>query len=200
MPILSRREYLIALISSGLTSGGTWVALRARHPSRESHLHAEGQAASFSDAAPDDLQALNAVEYAVLVAASERIFPRDTTPGASDLGVASYVDAALARDIGPTWGDGFRDGLQRLDGDSLRRFSVPFVHMTSDEQDALLADWAAREEGARSDDARFVRSLIVATLEGALGDPVHGGNAKERGWRSLGLRADPFAPSEVRRR
>jgi hypothetical protein len=52
------------------------------------------------------------------------------------------VDPALARDIGPAWADGFRGGLQRLDADCIKRFSVSFAHATNDQQDALLADWS----------------------------------------------------------
>jgi hypothetical protein len=191
----SRRALLTALVSSGLASGLTFLVLR-RHPADRARASSDGRKDSVAEALPEeDLQALSAAEYAVLVAASEHIFPRDATPGATDLGVAFYVDAALAGDVAPGWSDGFREGLRRLDAESIARLSVRFSEATSDAREALLADWAGREEGSNPGDARFVRQLVTATLEGALCDPVHRGNAREAGWRSLGFRPDPFAPS-----
>jgi hypothetical protein len=56
-------------------------------------------------------------------------------------------------------------------------------------QDNLLDDW---QDGA-PDQAELVRVLFTLTLEGAFGDPSHGGNRDGRGWHLIG-----FAPCEPR--
>jgi gluconate 2-dehydrogenase gamma chain len=141
------------------------------------------------------LHALSSAEYLALRAACDRVYPRDETPGAADLGVPLFVDRALADARPPPWATGLHEGLARLDATSQRGFGVAFQCAKPAEQDALIAQWAGEDE---TENAKFVRNLVEATLEGVLGDPTYGGNAGGGGWHEFGFHADPFSPSALK--
>jgi hypothetical protein len=187
----TRRELVIAGASAGLAGAGT-LLLKRPHAA----LQAVAQATSAPASLGARLQVLSDTEFASLAAACDRVFPRDDTPGAVDLGVPLYIDRALAGPSVPSWGDGLLTSVARLDADALERFRVPFWQARPADQDTLIAAWSADSEG---DKPLFVRHLVVATLEGVLGDPVHGGNLHGDGWRLFGIRRDPYSPSEVGR-
>ncbi len=131
-------------------------------------------------------------EARVVVAACERIFPRDASgPGATDAGVTIYIDRQLAGPYGrdkyrytrepfadsvPEHGyqgratprEVYREGIRRL-GD--------FAALTAEQQDAALH---AIEGGY------FFRLLRTHTIEGMFSDPAHGGNANLVGWQLIG--------------
>ena len=62
------------------------------------------------------------------------------------------------------------------------------------DQESLLTD---RDASPDPEEARFLRNLVTATLEGALGDPAYGGNAAGAGWVELGFPVDPFARTRM---
>jgi gluconate 2-dehydrogenase gamma chain len=127
-------------------------------------------------------------EYATLAAACERILPHDDEdPGAIDLGVPTYIDRAFAHDDYERWADGFRKGLHDLDVEAANRFEQRFHLLPGDDQDDVLGDC----ESGTPDEIEFFRMLLHLTLEGAFGDPSHGGNKNGLGWRLIG-----FAPGE----
>jgi hypothetical protein len=138
---------------------------------------------------------LSGAEYATLVAACDLVYPRDDSPGASDLGAPRYIDWALSASPRPAWAEGFRTGLARLDVDSYERFAVPFYRATVANQSALVHEWIGDADD--HEDAAFVRALVTATLEGVLCDPIHGGNWGRQGWSALGILPDPFSPSSA---
>jgi hypothetical protein len=143
---------------------------------------------------PETLQVLGVDEYLTLAAACERVFPRDDTPGANDLGVPAYVDRALTARPVPRWTEGFRTGLTRLDARAMSTFGAPFSKLPTAKQDALLAAWEASVE---QDEATFVHALVTATMEGAFCDPVYGGNRGRAGWTELGFHIDPYTPTRT---
>jgi gluconate 2-dehydrogenase gamma chain len=139
-------------------------------------------------AEPVKLAVLTEAEYATTVAACDRILPRDEDPGASDLGVAAYIDHALSTDLARLR-DRFRAGLRALDAAAQQRAHVPFSNASATVRDNILDDW---QDGSR-EHAEFMRILMNLTLEGAFGDPSYGGNRGGRGWALIG-----FAPCEPR--
>lgn len=139
------------------------------------------------------LRFFTAGEAGVVAAACERIFPRDATgPGASDAGVAIYIDRQLAGPYGrdkyrytkppfvadPLLQHGYqgresprqiyREGIQALGN---------FVGLSSEEQDRKLST---------IERTRFFRLLRMHTIEGMFCDPIHGGNADLVGWKLIG--------------
>jgi hypothetical protein len=112
-----------------------------------------------------------------VVAAAERIFPADELgPGATEIGVVDYVDAAVAGDRAGL-GDLYRRGVERLDAEARARAGVAFADAPAEVQDVVLAEL----EGTP-----FFEALLQHTREGLFADPVHGGNRDMLGWRLLG--------------
>ena len=128
-------------------------------------------------------------EMVTLAAACERLLPRDEDPGAIDLGVPGYVDAALAEEAMTSWREPMRAGLADLDARARASARTAFHLATSAEQDEILT--AVQNAGEAGD---FFARLINLTLEGAFGDPVHGGNRDRAGWQLVGFAGDACAP------
>src|SRR5699024_1689575 len=104
-------------------------------------------------------------EFAVVDAASERIFPTDDNgPGASELGVAFYIDHQLARSYGfnardymePPFFHGedvqgyqgrlkrreiFKIGIRELQNYSHQQFEKGFTKLSEEQQDEVLKDF-----------------------------------------------------------
>ncbi len=129
---------------------------------------------------------LTAAQLVTCTAACERVLPADQDVGATQLGVVGYIDKRLA-------GEGrrataarrrFRSGLTLLDDWSVQELGKAFAQLDAPTQDIALASLAAEstEQGYT-----FVRQLIELTLEGALADPVHGGNRDRKGWSLTGF-------------
>jgi gluconate 2-dehydrogenase gamma chain len=188
----TRREIVVAAVSAGVSGASAWLLGQRGARTLGASVAPTLALDSTHVTAPESLRVLSATEYAALVALCERIYPRDETPGAADLRIPQFIDRALASTPLPGWADGFLTGLARLDLGSFRRFGQPFPEARVADQEALVAQWAGESDG---DNPQFVRSVIAATLEGALGDPTYGGNADGQGWKAFGFRPDPFSPS-----
>ncbi len=168
---LTRRAFLGA-------AGG---AIAAYGCSRKSHPrgHIQGRAPG---------RALGAEELAVCEAACERIFPADADPGATRLGAVDYIDRRLSRP-GPRARRvrrKLKKGLALLVDWSRKRQGAHFLDLEPASQDVALASLAA--EGG-DDGYRFVRQLLVLTVEGVLCDPAYGGNRDRGGWKIIGFDA-----------
>src|SRR4051812_38401018 len=82
---------------------------------------------------------LNPVEARTAVALFERLFPEDANgPGATQIGVVTYLDRALA---GPYRGqlEWYRLGLAQLDSAAQRRARRAFADCSAPVQDKLIA-------------------------------------------------------------
>jgi gluconate 2-dehydrogenase alpha chain len=132
--------------------------------------------------------ALSLAEAVTLDAFFEQLFPADENgPGASSIGVLSYLDRALsgpyARHL-----ETYRLGAYALDAESQSRFGKPFASAEPARQQELIA---ALERGAapnfRAVDPKAFFELARTHLqEGLFADPVYGGNRDKAGWRFLG--------------
>lgn len=131
---------------------------------------------------------MTAAELALLSAACDRMLPPDQDPGAVQLGVVDYIDRRLSREGRRVRENRhrLRVGLGRLDDWSRQRYGRGFLKLDGDAQDVALASLAA--EGG-DDGYRFVRQLLLLTLEGAFADPVYGGNRDKAGWKLVGFDA-----------
>ena len=69
-------------------------------------------------------------------------------------------------------------GLALLDGRSREACGAAFADATTGDQDALL-------DGADAELARFVRVVLMLTLEAVYGPPQYGGNRNLAGWTPL---------------
>jgi gluconate 2-dehydrogenase gamma chain len=134
---------------------------------------------------------LTAAQFAAVAAATERILPRDEDPGAIDLGVPFYVDRTLANPDLADWKKAFMQGLGVLDRQCTKNFGKAFADCSEEQQDVMLTRW---QEG-KSGETRFFQILMNLTLEGAFGDPVHGGNKDGLGFAMVGFVPDAPLPA-----
>ena len=135
------------------------------------------------------LRTLTAAQHQTCAAACERILPRDQDPGATDLGCADYIDRALADpELRVQFGRAFIGGLDVLERHARRQHKQGFHELLPADQDALLSKW---QKSSFSGESAFFELLHTFTLEGALGDPIHGGNRGGLGFLLVG-----FVPPE----
>jgi hypothetical protein len=142
---------------------------------------------------PADLRFFTAANYATAVALFERLFPGDEDPGATELGVAHYVDRALAGRYAEAR-DLIRDGLARLDHDSS---GVAFHRLPPDRQDDLVR---SLERSGDQTQVAFVQVSTALVLEGALADPIYRASHDTRGWSLVGFTPDECARPDSRRK
>lgn len=152
---MHRRELLRYL---ALGVGVQW--LEGRSPEqivalgRLIHQHASGQGQSTGETP----LALDAHSNATITVAAERIIPRTDTPGATDAGVASFIDHMLANWYSPTDRDLLLQGLEELDARSRSLHGGDFVDCDEAQQVALLTAFdeevtALRERSESESDA-----------------------------------------------
>lgn len=205
---LSRRKFIR---NSGIAVGGLAVggALGSVIPWRKD----EGKTGTEKVAKIEKnynraLMNFTQAEFKVVDAATERIFPKDDNgPGASDLGVAFYIDHQLAGSYGfnardymePPFFHGedvqgyqgrlkrrevFKIGIRELQNYSHQNFDKGFTELEEDQQDTVLKDFAEDKAKLSTISASgFFNLLRSVTLEGAYSDPLYGGNVDMDGWR-----------------
>jgi hypothetical protein len=76
-------------------------------------------------------------ENETVIALTELIVPATDTPGAKAAHVNRYIDLFL-RDGDPAPRERFLGGLHWLDGQSIQQHGHPFVHLTPEQQTAML--------------------------------------------------------------
>lgn len=124
-------------------------------------------------------------EYRALVAACERILPKDEDPGATDADVAVYIDNALQTPEIHKMKEDVLSGIDALMRRSQRMYQKHFADATPEQQDELLRIF--RDTPAPSGEEHFYTLLVTLTLEGFLGDPSYGGNKGRVGWTLVGF-------------
>jgi gluconate 2-dehydrogenase alpha chain len=134
------------------------------------------------------LVSLNDHEARTAVALFDRIFPADEHgPSASEIGVVTYVDRALAGAYRDKV-EAYRLGFAALDRAARQRCGVRFADCDARRQDALLGEM---EQGTLPDfrvpsQREFFEMLRKHLQEGLFSDPAYGGNRDKLGWRFLG--------------
>jgi len=81
---------------------------------------------------------------------------------------------------------GFEAMLDYLQAQSVERCGAEFSACGAGQQDDLLV---GLEHHASPVMRLLFRALIAFSLEGLLGDPIHGGNRTFLGWSAVGLQA-----------
>lgn len=131
---------------------------------------------------------LTTLQRRTLAAVVGRILPSEGSPGAAEAGVPKVCEETIMDDFFSVVRPHVLDGLDRLQAAAREGFGRDFPDCSPGEQDELLQavdrardrDWRAR---------LFLNTLVHQTLEGFLGDPIHGGNRDGIGWRAIGYDA-----------
>jgi hypothetical protein len=155
-------------------------------------------------------------EYAVVVAACERLIPADDQPGATDAAVADYIDmllGAFSFDPPRIWavhprGSEFhpltpldelawRTRIEGSLGRPERELNGPTVGWQQRYRDgvaALGADFARVDEDEQKRRLRADRDFLMLihqhACEGMYGAPAYGGNRGLVGWANSGFEGD----------
>jgi gluconate 2-dehydrogenase gamma chain len=167
------------------------------------------------------LRYFSAADAAVVGALADRIFPADHNgPGATDLGVVTYIDGQLAG----AWGTGermYRQGpfftpsdtghgwqyamtpsdAYRVAIDSLNKYTEgkyggsTYDELTTKQQDAVLAELAAGTVATFTQITAldFFTLFFENVKEGIFADPLYGGNRGVEGWKLIRFPGDPMA-------
>jgi gluconate 2-dehydrogenase gamma chain len=128
-------------------------------------------------------KSLTDAQWATLDAALDRILPSEPdAPGSRDVNGIGYLDAVLADPRIPAETvTVVKDGATRLDADARRLGAASFAHLSPERRDEVIRGFERDEPGLQ-----WLRLTIPFALEALLGDPVHGGNVGEAGWRWIG--------------
>jgi hypothetical protein len=119
-----------------------------------------------------------------LQAVVTRILPGTDGPGAEKTHVAASIELAMRHPALRGLRPGIERMLDQLDAQAAGRYGAAFSCCRSSEQDDVLRTLEQDAAGGRF----LFRLLIGFTLEGLLGDPIHGGNRDFLGWNAIGLR------------
>jgi gluconate 2-dehydrogenase gamma chain len=126
--------------------------------------------------------ALSDAQLRLLAAFVDRLIPKDELgPGASESGVPEYINRSLGDYLAPEK-TMFIEGLGATDSFARRSQERPFVDLTSEKQDAVLASMESGSAEGFANARAFFNRVRRLTLEGMFGDPYYGGNKNFAGW------------------
>lgn len=135
-----------------------------------------------------------AAEWSALEAAYDRILPSGPgSPGAREVNAVGYLDAVLTGpELDPVFTlDVVRAGVPRLAEAARRAGAASFAALAGDAQDAVLQGFEKDAAGKA-----WLRKMVYFGLEALLGDPVHGCQPGEVGWKWLGITVAAPRPSQ----
>jgi Gluconate 2-dehydrogenase subunit 3 len=115
-----------------------------------------------------------------------RILPGTYGPGAARTAVAVAFEGAMMHPSLRGLRPGIEMLLDQVEAQALQLNGMEFSECTPAQQDELLR---ALEQHPNPGVRFLFRSVIGFSLEGLLGDPIHGGNRDFLGWEAIGLRA-----------
>ena len=125
-----------------------------------------------------------------LKALTERILPSEDGPGAREAEVWRGVDGALQHRVYQGMAPLIHQGLEMLDQLAVQAGDAPFADCDPSVQDLVLQHL---HQSPQPQARFFLDTLIRLCLEAFLGDPRHGGNRDQAGWRFVGLRGEDLA-------
>lgn len=133
-------------------------------------------------------------EGEALQAVCECLIPSDEYPGAAWAGAVKFIDLQLYGHY-RKHRSAYRTGMAALDRVSQGKHGQPFATLDAARQVELLeavekgqapaTDWKA------ADQKKFFHLVLTHTMQSYYGDPRHGGNRDEIGYRMIGVSATP---------
>ncbi|WP_083511707.1 GMC family oxidoreductase [Alicyclobacillus acidiphilus] len=133
----------------------------------------------------------------VLEAVANRLIPKDDWPSGTDEGVVEYLEHR-AQEEPNTWMHLLEPGLRQLDSEAITRYGLPFTHLETNGQDALLQ---AVEHGEVKDwpvsAKSFFATLLEFAMEGYYGSPLQGGARERASWKMVGFRPGPISGTDL---
>jgi gluconate 2-dehydrogenase gamma chain len=137
---------------------------------------------------------LTAAEGEALQAICECLIPTDEYPGAAWAGAVKYIDIQLYGHYRKHRST-YRSGLDALDRVSREKYGQPFPALDSARQVELLKAVERGQVPASAwkpaNQQRFFGLVLTHTMQSYYGDPRHGGNREQIGYRMIGVSATP---------
>jgi gluconate 2-dehydrogenase gamma chain len=204
---IGRREFLTSVTVVGAASVHALapVAAEAQTASQATAAQQTGEAAGYTYLKP--------VEQDFVEALVDHMIPKDELTGSgTDIGIATYIDRALAG----SWGKGdrlykegpwqrgtpnqgyqlpmtpaqlYRAGIQGSNAYCRKTFGKDFDRCTAEQKEEFLKDLAAGKitlEGGLPGRA-FFAMFYENVMEGMFADPIYGGNKDKAGWKMIGF-------------
>lgn len=126
--------------------------------------------------------ALSASQLRTLEAFVDRLIPKDDLgPGATECGVAVYINRSLGDYLAPEKA-AFIAGIDATDAFARRTEDRAFADLSPEKQDALLTAMDNGTAAGFPDARAFFGRVRRLALEGMFGDPSYGGNRNFAGW------------------
>ena len=206
---IGRREFLTSVSVVGAASASAHalapVPAAAQTPSPTPAAQHTAEAAGYAYLKP--------AEQAFVEALVDHMIPKDELTGSgTDIGIATYIDRALAG----AWGKGdrlykegpwqrgtanqgyqlpltpaelYRAGIQGSNAYCRKTFGKDFDRCTAEQKETFLKDLAAGkitlEGGLLGRD--FFTMFYENVMEGLFADPIYGGNKDKAGWKMIGF-------------
>ncbi len=137
---------------------------------------------------------LTSAEGAAAVAVCDALIPPDQYAGAVAAGAVVFIDRQLTGHY-RNYAKLYRDGLAALDRASQEGYHTALAGLRADCLTELLKKvekGEARASGwSKSQQQKFFSTILAHTMQSYYGDPRHGGNRDEVGYRMLGIPATP---------
>lgn len=137
-------------------------------------------------------------QWALIEAALDRLLPSEPgEPGARDVNAVGYLDRVLQEpELEPArYLDVVREGVSYLDQYAIERGAPRFAALDGAGKDAVLKAFETAPRGVL-----WIRRVLYFALEALLGDPVHGCQPGEVGWKWLGNAPGGPRPTGAARR
>ena len=131
-------------------------------------------------------------------AACDRLLPSSPgSPGARDVGAARYLDAVLDSGILDAERKAvILDGLDKLEARARKAGAASFADASTDQQNAAIKVFETFYVRGTYPGHRWLNLMLRFILEAFLGDPVHGGNPNQIGWKWIGHKAPVHRPTK----
>jgi gluconate 2-dehydrogenase gamma chain len=204
---IGRREFLtsVSVVGAASASALAPVSSAAQAPLQAPAAQHTAEAAGYAYLKP--------AEQAFVEALVDHMIPKDELTGSgTDIGIATYIDRALAG----AWGKGdrlykegpwqrgtpnqgyqlpltpaelYRAGIQGSNAYCRKTFGKDFDRCTAEQKETFLKDMAAGkitlDGGLPGRD--FFAMFYENVIEGLFADPIYGGNKDKAGWKMIGF-------------
>lgn len=124
----------------------------------------------------------------ILVAVADQLMPTDDLgPGVKEAGIEGYLEKTLADPRMRAIKSLVTRGAVFLGRASRKEHGKPFWELDEKQRESFIGRFARNEVRPNGFTPQaFVRVMLALTLECFLGDPRHGGNKNEIGWKFVG--------------
>jgi gluconate 2-dehydrogenase gamma chain len=133
-------------------------------------------------------------EGKALQAVCECLIPTDEYPGGAWAGAVNFIDLQLYGHY-RKYRSAYRSGVAALDRGSREKHGQVFAALDSARQVELLEAVEKGEAPATywkpADQKKFFHLVLTHTMQSYYGDPRHGGNREQIGYRIIGVSATP---------